>query len=452
MKEALDMDPIQVWFSSEDGRTYRLDRQPDIRAMPVAEVAPPPGRTTNVVHVDPEVSYQSILGMGSSLEEASVYHLLRMSPQTRRRVLRDLVDPDEGIGWNLFRICFGTSDFTSRPYYSYDDMPPGQTDMELAHFSIQPDIDCGIIDLIHEVLALNPEVLIFASPWSPPGWMKSAGSLCAGGLLPECAAVSARYYRMAIEAYQAQGIPIYAFTPQNEPLMVHPGYPTCYIDWQEEQELLRHLRQEFDQHGIRTQIWIFDHNFKDAKHYPGRILQDPASYAATDGVALHDYEGSPSQMGALHDAFPQKDAFLTEHSNFRARGVDRILQYFRNWARSYNAWVTCLDDRQQPNPGPHPCSPTFVTVNRDDPDDCRYIAEYYLFGQVSKFVRRGARRIASDYGSPHAVTNAAFVNPDGTMVLVAVNQTDGQQRIAVRLPGWQFSGEIPAKTVATYRW
>jgi len=443
---------IRVWFSSEDGKRYKLDRQQDLEAVATEGEEAAQSRRMTAIQVDPSITYQSILGMGSSLEEATVYHLTRMSEEIRERVLRDMVDPEEGIGWNLFRICFGTSDFTSQAYYSYDDMPAASTDVNLEHFSIQKDIDCNIIGVIKEALEYNPDIKIFASPWSPPGWMKSSGSMCGGRLLPEHYEVAARYYRKAIQAYEEQGIPIYAFTLQNEPLMIHRGYPTCYIGWEEQNVFLKKVKAEFERHNIKAKIWVFDHNFKDAMTYPARILQDAESYAAVDGVAVHDYEGSPSEMTALHDAFPKKDLFLTERSNFRARGIDRILQYFRNWAKSYSAWVTCLDDRQQPNPGPHHCSPTFVMVNRNDANDYQYIPEYYLLGQVSKFVKRGARRIGSNYGSRRTVTNAAFLNPDGTTVLIVVNQTSKEQHFTIVFPGAQVSTAVPSKTVATYEW
>ncbi|MFN2157937.1 MAG: glycoside hydrolase family 30 beta sandwich domain-containing protein, partial [Anaerolineae bacterium] len=123
-----------------------------------------------------------------------------------------------------------------------------------------------------------------------------------------------------------------------------------------------------------------------------------------------------------------------------------------NGARSYNAWVTCLDDRRQPNAGPHHASPTFVTVSSSDPGSYWYIPEYYLLGQVSKFVQRGAFRVQSDEGSPRTATSAAFLNPDRTLVLVAVNQTDQAQQFRVVAQEQQFLATVPDKTVATYRW
>ena len=437
---------VQAWFTSEDAEEYRLSHQPDLVATQVKEV------DNAAVRLDPSQRFQSILGMGSSIEEASVFHLMRMEPELRQQVLRDLVHPSDGIGWNLMRICFGTSDFTSAPYYSYDDMPPGQTDPDLAHFSIQKDIDLHILDVIHEALEINPELRLFASPWSPPGWMTSNDSMCGGYLLPEYYGVAARYYRMAVQAYQERGIPIHAFTLQNEPMMVHPGYPTCYFDWEKQLGLLMEVRREFDEHNLDTEIWIFDHNFRHTEIFPERILQDPQGYAATDGVAFHDYEGEPSEMGALHRRYPDKPVYMTEHSTWGTRGMERILQYLRNDARSYSAWVTCLNDVQEPNPGPHSCSPTFVTVSRLNPNEVWYIPEYWLLGQITKFIRAGAERIACDAGSPDSLTQAAFVNPDGEIVVVVVNQTTDDQPCLLAWPGWQTTTTIPPKTVATLTW
>jgi glucosylceramidase len=437
---------VSAWFTSEDAQEHRLNRQPDLQAIAVDE---PPA---DAVRLEPAQRYQPILGMGSSFEEASVYHLMRMDPDVRHRVLRDLVHPQEGIGWNLMRICFGTSDFTSAPFYSYDDVPPGQNDPALAHFSIQRDIELHILEVLHEALAINPALRFFASPWSPPGWMKSNGSMCGGHLLPEHYGTAARYYRMAVQAYQEQGIPIHAFTLQNEPMFPHPGYPTCYYGWEDQLRLLLEVREEFDRHNLATEIWIFDHNFAEAMTYPARILEDPAGYAATDGVAFHDYEGEPAEMGELQRLYPAKPVYMTEHSTWGTRGIERILQYLRNDARSYNAWVTCLNDIQEPNPGPHSCSPTFVTVSRLDPDEFWYIPEYYLLGQITKFVRAGARRIACDPGAPEALTQAAFLNPDGELAVVVVNQTQEARGCALAWPGWLVRATIPAKTVATLTW
>jgi glucosylceramidase len=274
--------------------------------------------------------------------------------------------------------------------------------------------------------------------------------------LPQYFEAAARYYARAIAGYRELGIAIYAMTLQNEPLMVHRRYPTCHLSWEDQNALLKLLKAEFVRLGLDTKLWIFDHNFNQAMTYPARILQDPESYAAQDGVAFHSYEGRVEQMGELHAAYPEVNLYFTERSTFGVGGIDEILQYFRHGAKSYNAWVTCLDDRQQPNAGPHHCSPTFLTVSRSDPDQVWTIPEYHLLGQLSKFVRRGARLVQSDYGAAHSVTSAAFRNPDGTLAVVVVNQTRREQPFALVVSQAsstaRLQASLPAQTVATYLW
>ncbi len=437
---------IRVWFSSEEGERYRLSEQSELRFSDSVSGGLP------VIKIDPETKYQSILGMGASLEEASIYNLSRMSGDRADVILKSLIHPEAGIGWNLMRICFGSSDFTAQEYYSYDDMPPGETDLELKHFSIQKDIDYGLVAAIKKVLAINPKMKIFASPWSPPGWMKSTGMMCGGYLLPEYYTAAARYFRLAIQAYEALGIPIYAMTLQNEPLMVSKDYPTSKFTWKTQLEFLKVVKGEFVAHDIQTKIWIFDHNFNQALKFPGRILADPEGYSATDGVAFHAYEGKVHQMGQLHEKFPKTDIFFTEYSTWGTQGIEAVLSYFRNWARSYNAWVFCLDDQRQPNAGPHEADPTFVMIDSQNPDNFWYIPEYYMLGQITKFVQPGAYRIYSDEGPKKKVTNLAFQNSDGSLVLIVVNQTKNSQKFQVTLEGKTFIATIPDKTVATYKW
>jgi glucosylceramidase len=132
--------------------------------------------------------------------------------------------------------------------------------------------------------------------------------------------------------------------------------------------------------------------------------------------------------------------------------VDRILQYFRNWAQCYVAWVTCLDDKRQPNSGCHPADPTFVIRDSEKENSFSYIPEVFLCGQVSRFVQRGACRVECNYGYRDHVTGAAFLNPDGSVVLIAVNQNDAEQYIEVQCDEQQFDAVVPPQSVVTYRW
>lgn len=436
---------VEQWFSSEDGRRYAISKQDNLEFGELS-------RGDQKIYVNPAITYQSITGFGTSLEESSVYNFCQMPEASRDEVLHQLFDPVEGVGWNMLRICFGSSDFTGKPYYSYDDVAPGETDVELEQFSIQKDIDYRIVEYIKRIKKINPEVLVFASPWSPPAWMKDSGTMCGGSLLPEHYPVAARYYRMAIQAYEELGIQIHAFTVQNEPLMDNGTYPSCRFTWQELSGLVKELKKEFSAHGIKTKLWPVDHNFNMAMSYGARMIEDPEVCAAVDGFSFHDYLDEPTEMTTLHHHHPDKPIYLTERSVWGTGGMDRIIQYLRNWAKCYVAWVTCLDNERKPNSGCHGANATFVVRDVEKEKGYYYIPEVYLLGQLSAFIQRGAKRVECNYGSRGFVTAAAFLNPDGNLVLVAVNQDGWDKRIEIQCGDEQIAPRIPAHTVATFRW
>jgi glucosylceramidase len=436
-----------TWFEGPHEVPHQLSRQPDITwTAPKAS-----GKTTLIV--SPEHTYQEMLGMGTSVEETTVYNLAKMSAGKRADILKQLTDTSSGIGFNLFRITLGTSDFTAQPFYTYDDIAEGETDFGMEQFSIQKDIDLSIVETIRQLLDAAPGALIFASPWSPPAWMKTGGSLLRGRLKEgrEYTEALARYYRMAIQAYREQGIPVHAMTLQNEPLL-ETDYPSCYMSPERQKELAVELRRELTEHGLDTKIWIFDHNFSDAWAYVAPILNDEEGNAAVDGIALHDYDGDPDVMSGIHAAYPDKPIYLTERSLWGTQGADRMAQYFRNYASSYNAWVTMLDS----NIGTHQWlgipGPTMFVQDAAEVNRYWQTPEFNLLGQYSRFIQRGAVRIGSTYGSPETVTNVVFRNPDGCFIAVIINQTEAEQEFRIICEGNQFTAALPAKTVGTYRW
>jgi glucosylceramidase len=444
-------DPDLYWFDCPHPIKYRLDRLPDL------PVTMPGGDAPTTIDVDPSVTYQSILGTGISVEESSVFNLSKLSPAKSTEVLTRMVDPVNGTGMNLFRVTMGTSDFTGRPWYTYDDLPAGTEDPTLEHFSIQKDIDYGIIGVLKQMLALRPDILFFASPWSPPAWMKTSrsitGSIFVGMLLSDKIPILAKYFRRFVEAYRANGIPIYAVTLQNEPLANTTGMPTCLVSAQQEALLAKAIKQEFAAGGIDTKVWVFDHSFDAGVDYAQTIFDDPAALSATDGVAFHDYAGDPTAMSTLHDLYPDKDIFFTEKTLWGVAGVDRAAQYFRNWARSYVSWVTMLDQDGLPNDGPNTEKPRrFVRSLTYQGDEYYPTPEYYLFGLYSKFVLPGARRIQSPYGSTSTVTDVAFLNSDGTVATVIINQTGDAQEFVLRSEGNQIWASLEPKTAATIVW
>jgi beta-glucosidase len=405
------------------------------------------------ITINPEMQYQSMMGIGTSIEESTVYNLIKMSSAKQEEVLKKLVSKTDGIGMSMLRLTIGSPDFTARTFYTYDDMPAGQIDTSLSHFSIQKDIDYGIISTLQKIKAINPNIKFFASPWSPPGWMKTSDSMIKGQVKDEYLPILADYFVKYIQAYKDQGIVIEALTLQNEPLL-EIEYPSTKMPWQQEAELSKLLRKKLDDVNFgNVKIWIFDHNPGDTMNYPVPLLSDPANRAAVDGTAFHDYGGDLSLMTQLHDMFPDKGVYLTERAVWGTEGADEIAKYFRNWARSYNSWVGMLDSDINTHQWIGTPDPTLLIQDSSNRDNYWLTPEYYLLGQFTKFVDPDYIRIDSNYGSKDKVTNVAFMSPDKkTIVTVVINQTDKAQTFKLISDGTQIAATLPAKSVATYRW
>ncbi len=451
---------VNVWFSSEynpcnsgwfthssweNNITYKLSQQSDIT------VTSPDGTNVTTINVDPNTKYQQMYGIGTSLEESTVYNLMLMSSNVRDTCLKQLFTiQNNGINMNLARVCIGSSDFTSRTFYTYD---VGAADPGLTRFSIQKDIDYNIINVLNQAKNLNSNLKFFGSPWSPPGWMKTSGSLIGGYIDWNSTPVYATYLRKFVQAYADQGIAIDAMTIQNEPLYSPPDYPGCLMTESNEAYLVKQLRSELNNNGYSgVKLWVYDHNFDAASSYVSGIFSDADAQNATEGVACHDYSGDPGAMTTIHNSYPSKSIYLTERTVWGCAGANRIIQYFRNWAKSYNCWVTMLDSNIRPEQWSGTPDPTMIIQSASSRNTYWRTPEFYIMGQFSRYIQRNAYRINSDYGSTGTITNVAFLNPDNTVVMVAVNQTTSNQQFKVLCNGEQFIATLPAKTVGTYRW
>jgi O-glycosyl hydrolase len=369
-----------------------------------------------------------------------------MSANGRDQALRALVDPVGGAGFNVARITFGTSDFTSHDFYTYDD---GAADPSLSRFSIQRDVDYKIIDTLKQARAINPNLKLFASAWSAPPWMKTSNNIIGGSLLSQYIPTLATYYRKALQAYASQGIPIYGITLQNEPLFEPADYPGMRVSADQERQLAKALRTELTNNGLgATKIWAFDHNFTDGPTYAQGVLTADAR-SSVDGIAFHDYAGDPSAMATVKAAYPDKDVLMTERSVWGTAGADRIVQYFRNQSTLYEGWVSMLDQNRSPERWSGSPDPTMLVQSASNPDTFWKLPDYNMVAQFSKFVQPGATRVASTTG---AVSDVAFVNPDNSLVTVVVNQSSASQAVTLRAGSRQFTSTIPAKTTGTYVW
>lgn len=420
----------------------------------------------SAIRIDDKVAFQKVLGMGASLEPTTCYNLSLLPEARRNEVLEQLVDPNSGIGMNVMRICIGTPDFTGDPWYSYDDMPLGESDPDLKHFSIEKDRRY-ILPVLKAALRKNPNLLFCATPWSPPGWMTSTSDMIGGRLLLEYQASYAQYFVRFLKAYEAEGIPIHAVTVQNEPGVDRSierdtkwHYPSCRWTAEQERDFIKnHLGPAFAENNIKTEIWTYDHNYNTVPthhgddpgiDYPGLVLSDPEAARYVGGVAFHGYAGEPAGMSIFHSEFPNVPIYFTEESVYGARGAAKIAELFRNWASSYNAWVTIIDEKRGPNNGPFHCDWTCITLDRRDLS-VRYRVDYFMYGQFMKFIERGARRIDST-GGPKSMTHVAFSNPDGSLVLVIVNTSRLRKRFEVQWRNLAIRSSLGGRSVATLRW
>ncbi|NQX16608.1 discoidin domain-containing protein [Rathayibacter sp. VKM Ac-2857] len=439
--------PVSVVYSSSDG-SQKLEKQNDLAFGPISSSNP------TTLGVDTTSTGQTLDGIGGSLESSSVYNIAQLITENRTELMNALFNTTTGNGYDLMRLSFGCSDFCAEDFYTYDDLPDGQTDPDLTNFSIQKDIDGQIISVAKQALAINPDVEFFASAWSPPAWMKDNNSLKNGGtVLPEYYPVLAQYYKLAILAYAEQGIPIKAVTVANEPTVV-PDYPSSQWTWEQERDFIPFLRGALDSAGLDTEIWIQDDNWWTTSQF-ANILADPVVGPMVDGVGVHDYDdGDVTQAARLVEQYPDITVRLTERSYYDVKGMDRLVQLFRNDVSSWTYWLTFLDEDGLPNAGPldGDSFPQQIGAPHDDLNAWYLDRDYYLYAQFSRYLDRGAVRIDSDYGSTGTVTNVVFRNPDGEYVAIVVNQTDYDQAFRLVDFDGQVADTLPAATVGTYTW
>ncbi|MEU1471878.1 discoidin domain-containing protein [Streptomyces sp. NPDC005761] len=468
----------QVWVTSADGSEHMQGR------TPVAFHAGGSDRTT--ITVDPTQSYQRMDGFGGALTDSSAAVLSKLPVRDRDAAMRRLFDPEQGIGVSFLRQPVGSSDFTASPdHYTYDDMPAGQTDFALRHFSIAHD-ERQVLPLLRQARKLNPQLTVMATPWSPPAWMKDNDSLVGGHLKDDPAVYRAyaRYLVKFVQAYAEAGVPIDYLTVQNEPQNRAPSaYPGTDMPVRQEARIIEELGPLLHRASPRTKILAYDHNWSThpddiataerlgedpETDYPYQLLDDPAAKWIA-GTAYHCYAGDPSAQTALHDAHPDKGIWFTECSGSHG-AADTPAQFFRstltwhartitvgttrNWARSVADWNLVLEADGGPHNGGCDTCTALLTVQPDGTVTPN--AELFTIGHLSKFVKPGATRIAStNYGTTGwngQLTDVAFRNPDGSTALVVHNENDAPRSFTVAVGDRSFDYTLPGGALATFTW
>lgn len=335
---------------------------------------------------------RDFMGFGVAITGSSCYNLARMDKGERRAFLESIYGKS-GLGLSVGRLSVGSSDYSAE-LYSYDDV---EDDVELEHFSVERDEEY-IIPMIKEIIEINPHIKLFSSPWSPPGWMKTGGSMCGGYMREEYIECYAEYYVRFLKEYEKRGIKIFALTPQNETETDQGGrMPACIWHPDVEARFVSVLKEKLRGNGLDTEIWIYDHNFSGKDRVDWSLGAHKALAKDCNGVAFHYYDGAIEDTVFLREKYPRLRLHFTE-------GGPRLYDnYATDWCKwgmmmsktlncgysSFTGWNLMLDETGGPNIGPFFCG-GLVTMPRDG-GETGYSGQYKAFRHFAPFVDRDAR-------------------------------------------------------------
>ena len=405
------------------------------------------------IQVDPSTTYQEIDGFGYTLTGGSALHISNMSAPARAALLQELFGTvANSIGVSYLRLSVGGSDLDEYPW-SYNDLPKGATDVDLAQFSLAYDT-LYLIPVLKEILKISPELKLMGSPWSPPAWMKDNKDTRGGSLLPEYQAVYANYLAKYIQEMAKQGITIDALTIQNEPL--HPGNNPSLLMLADQQAnfIKNDLGPTFKNLGINTKIIIYDHN-ADRPDYPISILNDADAAQYIDGSAFHMYGGEIEALSEVHEAHPTKNLYFTEQwvgapgdfaGDVAWHNEVLIIGATRNWSKTVLEWNVAADEHQNPHTDRGGCDRCLGALTITGDTVIRN-PSYYIIAQASKFVPPGSVRIAST--ALEKVPNVAFKTPVGALVNILQNKETTTKTIEIQLGETAVFVEMPAKSIGT---
>ncbi len=410
------------------------------------------------VTIDTSKHFQKIHGFGAAMTDASAQVLSSLPDDKRKAILAELFGRGpNGLGLSFTRLTVGASDFSTSDY-SYDDTPGNLPDPELRYFSIEP-ANKYVLPRMREALAINSDLLVMISPWSAPAWMKTTRSLIKGHLVPKYYPAFANYLARTVQAFGHEGVPVSMLTIQNEPNFEPENYPGERVDPAERAEIIgRHVGPTFKSLGLKTQILDWDHNW-DHPEMPLAVLGDPVARNYISGVAWHCYEGDVQAQSPVRDAYPDKDAWLTECSGgewspkfAEVLGwmTDKlIIGASNNWSRGTLLWNLALDPAHGPHTGGCADCRGVVTIDPATGAITRNV-EYYVLGHASRFVLPGAYRVSAVTRGGQ-VEAAAFLNTDGSRVAI-LHRKSGDGPVTLALDGGRHVVALPNGAVATLRW
>ncbi len=426
-------------YTTADKSEHRISATETLTFKPLGQ----PKETQTCVFVDPSRTFQTFLGMGGAITDAAVETFAKIPKDKQQEVLTAYFDTNNGIGYTFARTNIHSCDFSSGSYTYI-----AEGDKDLKTFSIDHDKQFRIPFIKQAMATAGGKLNIFGSPWSPPAFMKDNNDMLHGGSLkPEFYPAWARYYTKFIKAYESEGIPIWGISIQNEPMATQRWESCIYSAEQERDFLKNHLGPTMKREGLGDKkIIVWDHNRDLIYQRACTLLTDPEAAKFVWGVGFHWYEpwsgGDPmfDNVKQVHEAFPTKNLIFTEGCKeaFDMKKVDdwslgeyygrNIINDFNNGTAAWTDWNILLDETGGPN---HVNNLCFAPMHADTKTGrLIYTNSYYYIGHFSKFIRPGAKRIASS-PSRSSLISTAFINTDGKVAVVVMNK--GDQKVTYNL-------------------
>lgn len=422
---------------------------------------PQPFENEPCVFVNPSRTFQSFMGIGGALTDASAETFAKLPKAQQQELLTAYFDPQKGIGYSLARTNIHSCDFSSDSYTYIN-----ENDITLSSFNVAHDEKYRIPFIKQAIAAAGGKLRLYVSPWSPPAWMKDNNNLAQGGKLkPEYSQVWANYYVKFIKTYEAKGIPIWGLSVQNEP-MAKQRWESCIYTAEEERDFIKkYLGPTLQKQGLGNRKLIaWDHN-RDLMYQRASVILDDAQAAKyVWGIGFHWYEtwtGGPMQFDNLKlvaQAYPGKNLIFTEgcQEKFNLDSIHNwslgekygysMINDFNNGTVAWTDWNVLLDEKGGPN---HVGNFCFAPVHADTrTGKLIYTNAYYYIGHFSKFIKAGAKRIAASTNRTQLQTTA-FANPDGSIVLVVMNAMDKKLSYYVWMKGQVASAESLPHSITT---
>lgn len=437
----VSLQPLPENFSEKTIQIYTTAKDTDLRLTKTGErlfkQKVQPLENEVAVFVNPKKTFQTYLGIGGAITDASSEVFSTLNKDKQNELLQSLYGKD-GIGYNLIRTSIHSSDFGLGSHTYIE-----EGDADLVTFSIEKDKEKRLPFIKQAIDLIGEDLVFYASPWSPPAFMKTNNNMLQGGkLLPEYSQAWANYYVKFIEAYEAEGIPVWGLTIQNEPMAVQ-RWESCIYTAEEERDFLKdYLGPTLEKAGLGDKnIVVWDHNRDLITDRANTIFEDPEASKYAWGIGFHWYEtwsGSlPNydNLKNINESFPSKNMLFTEgcQEGFEAEKIhfwpnaerygNSIINDFNSGVVGWTDWNILLDERGGPNHVENFC---FAPVHADTKTgDLIYTPTFYYIGHFSKFIKPGAKRISTS-SSRSTIESTSFQNNDGTIVTVVMNKTNDE--------------------------